>query len=478
MIPAAAVCATLPFIVRRVGDPDYFWHVLTGQWIVQHGALPRAELYTYTVPGAPYTDQEYGTQLLFYALRSVGGLALVSVFFALLAWAGFWLLWARIRERSHAPLISAASLLLGAGAGFPLWGPRPQMFDFLFVSLELLWLERFFAGKSRAIFWLPVVVVLWANLHGGFVFALFIIGLALAAGFVRWIWLHRPQEQSRQLRQLTMIAVASAIASLLTPWGWSLHAYVAKTWFSSQLSDFVREWQSPDFHSANMLPFGAMLVLVLVGAAWRRPPLRDLFLVVGTAVLALRAWLFIPIFVAVATPVLAWMWSDVAIAVSQRMHRRPAPISPRSARLGGLGLICLAALFGGIIGAHTLTGQTVATRQNYPVGAAAWLDAHPGVGTRMFNEYAFGGYLAYRFYPEMNRRVFIYGETELMGDPLLADYVDVNQVHSNWSAVLEKFGVDYIVFPPNTPLAAVLDASGRWRRVYEDPVAVIFVAQH
>jgi hypothetical protein len=475
MIPAAAVCAILPFVVRRVGDPDYFWHVLTGQWMVQHRALPRSELFTYTVSGAPYTDQEYGTQLVFYALRRIGGLVLVSVFFAALAWAGFWLLFARIRERRYSPVIAAASLLLGAGAGFPLWGPRPQMFDFLFISLELLWLERFLAGRSRAINWLPLVVIVWANLHGGFVFAFFILGLTLAAEFLRWFWEHRPSVQVRGLRRLTLIAAASVVCSVITPWTLSLHAYVLRTWFSSQLSSFVREWQSPDFHSANMLPFGAMLVILFVGMALRRPPIRDVLLSVGAAILALRAWLFIPVFVAVATPLIAWMWSDIATAAAERIRQWHSAGSPAWFRRACFGALCLAATAGVAVSAHTLTGQAVATRQNYPVGAADWLDAHPTVGTRMFNEYAFGGYLAYRFYPEKNRRVFIYGETELMGDPLLAEYVDLNQVHSNWSAVLDKYGVDYIVFPPDTPLAAVLDASGRWRRVYADDVAVIFV---
>src|SRR5438105_2556773 len=113
-VPVAGVAASLAFITRRVGDPDYWWHELTGQWIVQHHALARADLYTYTVPNAVWTDHEYGSQLLFYVLRQLGGLTTTSIFFALVGWVGFRLFYARIREQQHSPVVTAAALVLAA----------------------------------------------------------------------------------------------------------------------------------------------------------------------------------------------------------------------------------------------------------------------------------------------------------------------------------------------------------------------------
>src|SRR5207302_991972 len=115
-----------------------------------------------TVPGTPWTDHEYLTQLLFYGLQRVGGLLAVSIVFGAITWAGFWLIYARIRQMTYAPAVAGLGLFLGAAAGFPLWGPRPQMFDVLFISLVLLIIERFLAVRSRAIFTLPLVVLIWA----------------------------------------------------------------------------------------------------------------------------------------------------------------------------------------------------------------------------------------------------------------------------------------------------------------------------
>jgi hypothetical protein len=473
-LPFAGLAATLPFIVRRVGDPDYWWHVRTGQWMVDNHAFARMDLYTYTIAGTPWTDHEYLSQLLFYALSRIGGLLAVSVFFGAVVWGGFLVILARIRQRAFSPIVAAATLILGAGAGFPVWGPRPQMFDFLFAGLELYWLERFLSGRGRSIWFLPLLVVLWANLHGGFVFAFFFLALAIVALLVRRI-IDGDTAHLVAARTLAVIAVLSGVAALLTPYGPSLFVYVWRTQFSSQLSTFVREWQSPDFHMVSMLPFGLMVLAVLTGFAWRRPQLHDVLFVLGTLVLAMRAWLFIPMFVVAAAPVIAWEWSDAWIRLRDRLEATTFGQVQEWRREAELMLLAVVALLGVGFAVYTLRGQTAATKVNYPVAAADWLAAHPSVGTRMLNEYSWGGYLAWRFYPEQSRRVFIYGESELMGDTLLAQYADINNLRPDWGRLLDEYRVDYIIFPTGTPLVGALDGSSQWHRAYADSLAVIFV---
>ena len=128
-----------------------------------------------------------------------------------------------------------------------------------------------------------------------------------------------------------------------------------------------------------------------------------------------------------------------------------------------------------IVNEVTPSHQGSLTASNYPVAAADWLAAHPEVGTKMYNQYGWGGYLAYRFYPEPNRRVFIFGEAALMGDALLNQYQDVQTLRSDWKQVLDKYGVDYIVYNRGEALANVLATQPGWKLVYEDPEAVIYV---
>jgi hypothetical protein len=129
----------------------------------------------------------------------------------------------------------------------------------------------------------------------------------------------------------------------------------------------------------------------------------------------------------------------------------------------------------GVSTAGRLGGQAEVVRQSFPVGAADWLAAHPGVGTRMYNQYGWGGYLLNRFYPAPNRRVFIFGEADLMGDEQLRRYVEVQTVGPRWRQVLGDAGVDYVVFPTGSALDTLLTTQPDWRAAYRDDLAVIYV---
>ena len=112
---------------------------------------------------------------------------------------------------------------------------------------------------------------------------------------------------------------------------------------------------------------------------------------------------------------------------------------------------------------------------SYPIGAADWLASNPQVGTHMYNQYGWGGYLAYRFHPDTNRKVFIFGEAELMGDPLLNEYNDVQNLRPDWSAILDRYHVDYVIFNTGEALSNVLATQPAWKIAYQDKVATIFV---
>jgi hypothetical protein len=92
----------------------------------------------------------------------------------------------------------------------------------------------------------------------------------------------------------------------------------------------------------------------------------------------------------------------------------------------------------------------------------------------MFNQYGWGGYLAYRFYPDPNRKVFIFGEAALMGDQLLNEYADVQFLEPDWSAVLDKYDVNCVVYNRDLPLTNLLVHDPGWKLVYEDEQSVIF----
>ena len=156
---------------------DLWWHLRTGQLIVEQHALPHADPYSYTRPGAPWVAHEWGYEVLVYAAYAAGGwlgiiylTALLVGLTALLA-AGLALRW---RAGLFPAVLGAALLAFALG---PWVNARPQMLDPLYLLVLLHLLTSYREGRSRALWWMPPLFLVWANTHGTFVMGWALVGL-------------------------------------------------------------------------------------------------------------------------------------------------------------------------------------------------------------------------------------------------------------------------------------------------------------
>ena len=456
-------------------DPDFWWHLRIGRWMVDNGHLPTNDIFTFTVSNHVWTDHEYLTEvLMWYTYRGLGLTALV-VAFGLLTWAGFWLIYRQVARQPY--VFAGLGLAIGAIAGSPIWGPRAQMITFALSCLELYWLHGYLSGRSRALNLFPFVMVLWANLHGGWVIGFVWLGVALVSELFMWAWDQDNPAYRMHVRRLATITAASVLAVAATPHFLSLYPYPFQTEGSVAQQRLIVEWFSPDFHQVFLRPFEAMVFLLIGGFALRRPTLYEFLLTAVALFLALQSVRNVALFVAATTPVLintygSW-WKEFAAA-----HKWTFTLPPRPqfAVITAAVLVVILGLTALRVGsAINATKQQQIDASSYPVAAADWLAAHPDVGTHMYNQYGWGGYLANRFYPQKNRQVFIFGEAALMGDQLLNEYEDVQTLRPDWKQVLDRYAVDYVVYNKGEALSNVLATQPDWTLVYQDSVAVIYV---
>lgn len=482
LVVAAGLIVPLVVLTRRVGDPDFFWHLLTGEWVLDHGRLPTHELFTYTVSGKPWVDQEYGNEILLALLYRGGGFLAVSLTYSLITWAGFLAIWRRIALERVPSVITALALALAAAAGVVVWGPRSQMISFSLTCLTLLWVEAFLRDRNRHLYLLPAIFVVWANFHGGFVYGLAVLGIAALAETLQAIFRGGDGAHRRRALRLWAVLAACALAALVNPHTAKVYAVALYIEFSHAQQTFIAEWQSPNFHSLGAAGLEILLLLTVVAMAVRRQRLWDILLTAAAFYLALAAVRHGPIAVAMVVPIVAW--SAASLWESSRWRDRVAlTLKRRSADVMAAATVLLLVVVVGTVGvmADTLSTQTASTDANFPVGAADWLLAHPQVGTRMFNAYDWGGYLIYRFssptsdVPPPNRRVFIYGEATLMGNALVQQISDVEGAQTDWQSILTRHRVDYVIERTDSALSMALGVDPQWRRVYDDGFAVIFV---
>ncbi|MBV8302388.1 MAG: hypothetical protein JOY68_10750, partial [Candidatus Dormibacteraeota bacterium] len=439
LLLAAVVVLTMFAVTSAIRDPDFWWHLRAGQLILAKGGLLGTDPFTYTAASHHWTMHEWLFESLTAAAFSAAGLGIVILVLSAVTWAGLMLVAMRARMRAPSRGALAAGILLAAIAGYPIWGPRVQMLTFFFSAVTLFVLERHLTRGSRSIWLLVPMFLVWSNLHSGFVIGLGFIALVVIAEAMA-PYLGMPDAgPTRRLRPLLLVLLACAAVSMINPNGPGILLYAFQTQTSVAQQSLIAEWHSPDFHQLVLLPYGAMLVsLLLFIAANRRLSARDAALVLATTALSLQSVRHIALFIVAATPV----WIDQLSLFVQR-RRGTAPRRRRAQpsfrfRATVLAVVVIA-LFGGYLGGRLLPAMavqpnTLSYAEEFPVCAARWLEG-ASQPLRIFNQYGEGGYLADALSAKGDK-VYIFGDAALMGDPLLYEYASIETLQPGWDAAI------------------------------------------
>src|SRR5256712_8939224 len=210
--------------VQPVTDPDFWWHITTGNWILSHHTVPHQDLYTFTVNDHRWITHEWLSEVVLALLYAAGRLPLVSLTLGAVTAAGFLLVYLAIDRRVNF-VIAGLALALGVAAANPIWGPRIQMITFALSALTYLWVKRFCEGKGHALSFLPANMLAWGNLHAGFVLGYAILGVALLVEGMRYV-LRRPGSMPPPpLRATAVIPVASIRVAIPHPHRWDIYLF-------------------------------------------------------------------------------------------------------------------------------------------------------------------------------------------------------------------------------------------------------------
>ena len=443
--------------IQPVTDPDFWWHLTTGNWILSHHAVPHQDLFTFTVHDHRWITHEWLSEVLMSALYAIGRLPLVSLFFGAVTATGFLLVYRAIDRRVNF-VIAGLALALGVAAANPIWGPRIQMITFALSALTYLWVKRFCEGRSRALYLLPAIMLLWVNLHAGFVLGYAILGIALFVEGVRYLVRRRGAMPLPRLRAMAAILAASVAVAIVNPNGWDIYLYPFQTGGSPEQQRLIVEWFSPNFQMSQIWAFEAMIFLIIGGLALARriEPRQFLLLLVGLG-LALHSVRNLSFFMLVSVPALADYTQQARERISLRWPRRVPKTTPVTFALN----VLLIALVLAIVAAASVPslvqrvdGKLMA--RDFPIKAADFLVQHPPPG-HMLNVYGWGGYLIFRLDARRTTQpVFIFGDAALDGDQLLRDYDHLQSLGLDQAQLFERYQINWVIFHANDPIITEL----------------------
>jgi len=447
----------LLFLINGGGllnDSDTYWQIAVGQWILDHGALPRVDVYSFSKLGEPWISSSWLAQILYAVSYNLAGWVGPVVIAAGSIAATFGLL-AHILERripaTYAAVVALAAMVLST----PHFLARPHV---LAMPVMVAWAYGLMTASERRqppSFWLLPLIALWANLHGGFVF-----GLVLAGAFaIDALWNAEPLQRKPLALRWAAFGVAALAACCVTPYGWESILASRRILDLGELLRLISEWAPADF--SRLGAFELTILALIAGALYRGIKLSPprIALVLGLLHMAFSHGRNLEIF-ALLLPIV------VLAPVSQQLALRPT--------WSGRMTFVSAAMVAVTLGVST---WALAAHQTYsppksqaPAAAVEAIKAHGF--RRVLNDRAFGGYLIWRRVP-----VFIDGRAELYGEKFTMAYYNALELKDvgQFLGLLKEHDIDAVLLQPGTPAAGLLDHLGAWQRTYADDVAILYM---
>ena len=414
-------------------DGDLGRHITIGRYILDTRSIPTVDLFSHSMAGHPLTPHEWLSQVLFALADRWLGLNGVVLLTALVIATAFGTTLSLAIRRSGSLLLGLVITLLAAGASSLHWLTRPHIFTFLLLALWLQVIDSILHGKTRRWVWMPMMMLLWVNLHGAFIagFVVWLIVLA-ALGWERWVEGQVGYPEKGVLKDLLLGGGTSLLVSFANPAGVQLWQTSLGYVRNAYLVGHTAEYLSPDFHSTSTWLFLLLIALLvgLFGLVGSRRKAEDLFLSVAWMGMSLYSARNIPLFAIAAAPVLAHTASEWVQSLAgklnwvQRLVKLDQRLMQTERLLRGWAWPAAAAITMGLLlaGGARLDSAQVGNQFDthvFPVQAVDWLKTNPQSGN-VFNYFPWGGYLLYRDWPQT--RVFIDGQTDFYGEALTRDY--------------------------------------------------------
>jgi hypothetical protein len=489
-----------PLSNRPLADSDIGWHIRTGEQILATHSVPRVDSFSFTMKGQPWFAWEWLYDALLGVVHGWMGLNGVVWLAALLVATTFAILFRQLLARGTGLPVAIVLWLLVLGASSIHVFARPHIVSWLFTLLWFVALERWQqGGATRWLRWFfPASMLLWVNLHGGWLLGMALFAIYVIAGVVE-SWratdaIVRIQSGLRA-RAMGWMFLASGAATVVNPYGLRLHEHIYRYLGDPYLMNRIAEFKSPDFHGWGQRCFVAILVLVLVAAGhcakWRGSHWMIVILMAWAGVYAVRN---LPVSAMLLTLVIGpGLWECVA-----GLAERPAawgPVRRGAAWLEGfaararlqefslrgylwpvVGVLAGLAicLNGGRIGSQVFIHNEF-DAEHFPSRAVDYLlreQVREQKTDPIFEPDQWGGYFIYRLYPQ--RLVLIDDRHDLYGSDRFREYLILTQGEPGWRNVLSKWDIRTVVVQSDSTLRNLLgQLPAEWVTVYEDQSAVV-----
>ncbi len=452
-----------------IAPNDFWWHIRTGQIILETRHIPRTDLYSFTHFGEPWTYQAWLMQIALYLIYRIGGPPFTLFIHALVIVSGYLLLQISLLRLTHNNARLAAIITICAAViSLENWGVRPQTISFPLFSLTLFIILRYRQRQGNVLWWLPLIFLVWVNAHGGFIFGLVLLGCFA----LDQLWKAYRAGDPMPIRPVllpTALTVAALGVNPVGPIG--IVQYVLGFARHPITRKLNTEFQPLTITTTTGILFTAIVILLIVALIRRgyRPDVFESLALLLFGLLALRAIRNPPWFGFAAAPV-------AAVALTQ--GKPASPPRPGRGKMNAL-LLAILILFT-IISLPWFRSFFPAwnerrsiLRKYTPIEATAYICERLPSDARVFSELSYSSYLIWGC-PRL--RVFVDTRIELYSEQEWLDYISISAARYTWQRLLDQYQITHLLAhrKEQPHLIAAAEESPCWQVIYQDDVSVVF----
>jgi hypothetical protein len=462
-------CIPLFQALGPVIDPDIWWHLRTGQWIVDHAQVPATDPFSAYGYGKRWIAYSWLFEILVYALFTKLGLMGIVVFTAVMSLLISLVLHCVLRRAGLPVIVEVLSVAAALGAMSHLISPRSWLFSILFFTVELFILFHVRrTGRIAPLLALPPLFILWANLHMQFIYGLAVLGLFLVEVLLSRlpsVSLYPSHYPKITIGRVSFVLLACLVATLITPYNFRLYIPIFEVIGQTGAFQLIRELLPLSFRSlADWLVLGlAMVAAFILGRQRAWLPFPTLLLLMGTF-LAFRAGRDVWVLVLGAVFIISEFGRFVRIEPSFRFTK-----------LRAIWVIVALTVAIYLIGVRReISEQQLESvvERRFPVAAVRFINEknYPGP---LYNHFNWGGYLIWAL-PRL--LVSMDGRMNVHGDQRIERSVNTWSGLKGWESDAELMKAGLVIAGVNHALTNLVRMDPRFKLVYEDNVATVFVA--
>lgn len=475
-LPTAVLLAAIIADGMQWVDTDLWTHIRFGQFVLSTGHLLRHDIFSYSAPGAPWFNHEWLSDVVIAACYDAAGVIGLKLMKFACAAAIMAMIAAGTAETDASYTVQLAAMLIAA-LGLRLQIQfRPQLFDYILLAALLALLNREVRGRCAHLWLVIPIMALWANLHGGFVTGIAVLGLYTVVSGAQDLLAGRGLRRAIRLAAFT---AAALLATLINPFGireW--YVVLAKVKEPIIAMNLNSEFQSLPAHlAAQPIPilrgylFAFVIAIAGLASIALAPSLDDLPLV-AIALLMTAGWVYAVRNMAFA--VIAWcapLAHHLELALGKWRRSKPADAASPAVAAMRMQVPILAAAIAFAVATGAFSPRLPISR-DFPVGAVTFMQRH-GLHGNILVEYGWSAYVIWHEVPPS--RIFFDSFDERFPASVQRSYADLLiGDRAQVIAMLNRYPHDFVLIPTSWWQTPFLSGRSDWTLLYRDPVAALF----